>query len=234
MASVCDDIPLKGHSLIFTSGTGSPVGRDHRRPPRQRSNTTHSYSDRFSHVDEEPEPEPRIAIRSNRVSSATHSVASSPHRDEWNAAARPAPRPSSNRASTFEGPTRIHRDDSAAALPRLSRTPTESSVIQAGRSQLRPVKTTATAHDTFGDGGYDSHHDGSSSPERSYGERSISPATSYSSIPSRNASWSTAECGNSVGAKKAPPPPPPSRSKKPPPPPPMKRSALSTSESHQY
>ena len=66
-----------------------------------------------------------------------------------------------------------------------------------------------------------------SSPDRSYDERSASPATSFGSAPSRSASYSALD--GSTNGKKQPPPPPPSRAKKPPPPPPpMKRSALST------
>jgi len=178
-----------------------------RRGPRSRSNTTTS----FRGIEEElPPPEIRIPNRS-RVSSA----ANSPRREvpgfDWNQ------KPMIRRESTFEGPRSLQGEVSPNGMPRLSRVPTDSSILST-RSQLRTVNRGA-APDVFGD-----QNDGIEEYD-SY-DRAISPAPSFGS---RSASWAAPEFGGSNG-RKAPPPPPPSRSKKPPPPPPFKRSALSTSE----
>ncbi|KAF2490531.1 BAR-domain-containing protein [Lophium mytilinum] len=193
--------------------------RDTRQPTRSRSNTAHAYNERYNPVEEEPPlPEPRMTIPtrgSNRDLSPAHAYS----------------RPSANRAQTFEGPSRLAgRDMSPAPNARLARVPTESSIIMANRSQLRPVRRA----DTFADP-YEDEHAESNGDRNGYGGRRArdesppSPATSHGSIPSRAASWTTGEIERSGGAvgKKAPPPPPPSRAKKPPPPPPpMKRNAL--------
>ncbi|KAI9826927.1 MAG: hypothetical protein M1832_005866 [Thelocarpon impressellum] len=202
-------------------------GAEDRRSQRSRANTAHAYGDRHEGYDGEqaPTPEPRPSIRSSRVAAAA--AYESPARElpgsQTNASARPA----NGRASTFQGPTQIHRDVSPVGGQHLSRIPTDPPALPKNRSQLRPVGRVATANDVFGDPSDESTRN-DSSPDRSYGERSISPATSHGSIPSRTASSTTLNAGFS-SAKKAPPPPPPCRSKKPPPPPPMKRSALSTS-----
>lgn len=134
-------------------------------------------------------------------------------------------RPSISRGnSTFEGPTSLGRSESPAAMPRLSRVPTEPTQILAGRSQLRITKRDSQVGgaDVFGD----DQSDYSDSPS-AYEQHS------------RTASWSASSAlsqdpyGSGV-ARKMPPPPPPSRAKKPPPPPPLKRSALSTSEVPHY
>ncbi|KAL2358747.1 BAR domain-containing protein [Cryomyces antarcticus] len=194
---------------------------------RSRSNTAHSFYDRNNAEDEPPMPEPRITIRSNRLPSS--SAANSPRRElpGFDFSGPSPTRPPNNRSTTFEGPRSLQRDTSPAPMPRLTRVPTEPSVLTANRSQLRQVKRGQTRGDVFGDPTDELE---SSSPDRSYGERSVSPATSYSSIPSRTTSCSNFDTTSASGLKKVPPPPPPSRSKKPPPPPPMKKSALSTSE----
>lgn len=192
------------------------------RPARSRSiNTAHGYADRFNPVEEEPEPEPaRITIP--KLSSRSRSPGpESP--------GGYAIRPSLSRTSTYESTTNGYRDDSPAR--RLTRVPTDSSVISNGRSSLRPVRQTNTFADDY--------EDDYAPPNGSYRrERSPpSPATSSAgsirgngSVMSRTASWSA-----EGSTKKAPPPPPPSRAKKPPPPPPpMKRSALSASEVARY
>ncbi|KAI9721514.1 MAG: hypothetical protein M1812_002276 [Candelaria pacifica] len=207
-------------------------GNDNRRQPRSRSNTAHTYGDRLSTVDDEPSmppPEPRPSIRSNRGPSMNNTQAS-PRRELPGfdyASSRPSSRPGVSRSTTFEGPTKIHRDSSPIAVPRTSRIPSEPMALTNSRTQLRPLTRVNTNNDVFGDPSDDSTFNSNSSPERSYGENCESPATSYGSVPSRNASSTTLNAGFSNG-KKAPPPPPPSRGKKPPPPPPMKRSALST------
>lgn len=67
----------------------------------------------------------------------------------------------------------------------------------------------------------------SASPDRSYGERSVSPATSHGSVASRSNTF------NAATGRKGPPPPP-NRAKKPPPPPPMKRADMSASNFNRY
>ncbi|KAK3061755.1 hypothetical protein LTS18_005516 [Coniosporium uncinatum] len=195
------------------SNGGSGYDRDARRPNRSRSNTTHSYSDRFSAVEEEDyRPEPKLMIPKFATRTAPHS------RDHSPALTSPS-RPTFDRRNTTE--VAGHRDYSPVGMPRLTRIPTESSVITMGRSQLRPV-----SRDVFDDPSSE-YTGNSSSPDRYNGDYMDSPATS---VGSRSASWSVTGDG-AGGIRKAPPPPPPSRAKKPaPPPPPMKRSALSTSE----
>lgn len=181
---------------------------------RSRSDTAHSYADRFNPVEEEPPiPEPKARIGAIRQTSG--SAASSPRRElpGFDFSGRPA----NSRQSTFEGPLRVQRDASPLGGLRLSRAPTEPF---SNRPQLRPVQPPPPVS-SFVDNEDD--FQGSSSPARS-----ASPAASYTSVGSRTASYSTSD--NPLARKAPPPPPPPSRSKKPPPPPPMKRSTLSTSE----
>lgn len=190
------------------------------RPARSRSiNTAHGYADRFNPVEEEPEPEaPRMTIP--KLSSRNRSPeASSP-------GGYPL-RPSYSRTSTYDSTTNGTRDDSPAR--RLTRVPTDSSVISASRGSLRPVRQANAFADEYDDdyGNSNGHRRDRSppSPDRS--------SQGSSSVMSRAASWSAADLG--TNGKKAPPPPPPSRAKKPPPPPPpMKRSALSASELARY
>lgn len=178
-------------------------------------------------VEEEPSmppPETRPSIRSNRAVSSY--LPAEPQHREF-AGLESSARPVFNRSTTFEGPSSLHRDISPISVSRLSRVTSDSLSNPPYRMQLRPTKGIAH-NDGFGDPSDDSAFNSNSSPDRSYGERSVSPATSHGSLPSRTASSTTLNAGVSNG-KKAPPPPPPSRSKKPPPPPPIKRSALSTS-----
>lgn len=134
-------------------------------------------------------------------------------------------RPAAHRATTFQGPTQIHRDMSPIDAQRISRIPSDTITVKTQRAQLRP--TTSGRQDVPNFNDPSDEFTFYSSPDRPYNERSASPATSYGSAPSRNASYSTLDGMGS--AKKMPPPPPPSRAKKPPPPPPpMKRSGLSS------
>lgn len=135
-------------------------------------------------------------------------------------------RPNVMRATTFQGPTQVYRD--ASPPQRVSRAPSDNFTMRTQRSQLRPLAKASTENDLFSDPSDDSTFHSNSSPDRSYKERSASPATSHGSAPpSRTASYSTLNAA--TNSKKQAPPPPPSRAKKPPPPPPpMKRSALST------
>ncbi|KAF2176786.1 BAR-domain-containing protein [Zopfia rhizophila CBS 207.26] len=191
--------------------------REAHRPARSRSNTAHGYAERFNPVEEEPVPEhPRMTIP--RLQSRNLSPA-----HDTQSLGGYSPRPSYSRTSTFEGPSRAQREISPA--PRLSRVPTEPSVIMANRANLRPVRQTNTFSDEYEDdyAGTNGHRRDRSPP---------SPATSQGSVLSRAASWTGPELA--ATGKKGPPPPPPSRAKKPPPPPPMKRSALSASETSHY
>jgi len=177
-------------------------GKDNRnggRAGRARSNTAHSYTDRFNPVEEEDAPAPKITIP--RLGS---SRGDSPRRD------LPDSRPTFSRTITSDS-VLSKRDYSPVGMNKLSRVPTEpTALLAANRGGLRPA----------------GHRDQYEQDDRHFSGRSDSP-TSYTSTPSRTASWSTLDTND--GKKKAPPPPP-SRAKKPPPPPPMKRSALSTSE----
>ena len=148
-------------------------------------------------------------------SSRTTSYRQEPSGREY--AASPASKPTLTRTVTME-PTR--RDISPMGAPRLPRMPSDSLTIRTTRTQLRPVDPVLNEQDVFAD---DSTFYTSSSPDRSHGELSTSPATSHGSgnIPFTSAS-----------NKKAPPPPPPSRATKPglnkapPPPPPIKKTVL--------
>lgn len=168
-----------------------------------------------------PPPE-RPAIRSTRTASS-HLFSESPHRETQDFD-HGFSRPSAQRTSTFEGPTQLHRDSSPIPISRASRVPSDSLTVRTQRSQLRTTGRVPGGVEAFTEPSDESLL--YSSPDRSYDERSASPATSYGSAPSRTESYSTLNAATTNG-KKQPPPPPPSRAKKPPPPPPpMKRSAL--------
>jgi hypothetical protein len=201
------------------------------RPARSRSNTAHGYAERFNPVEEEPEPEPaRMTIPKL---SSQRSRSPGPEQSPGGYSLRP----SLSRTSTYEN-SNGYRDDSPAR--RLSRVPTDSSVISSGRTNLRPVRqASASQQNTFADDYEDDY-----APSNGNGYRRDrsppSPDTSSSvgsgrgGVISRAASWSAAG-EQATNGKKAPPPPPPSRAKKPPPPPPpMKRSALSESQVARY
>jgi hypothetical protein len=196
--------------------TGSDGGEG-RRDPRSRSNTAHAYADRFNAMEEEPLPvaEARPSIRSTRAASSQ--VPPESPRKETTGYDFSSARPNVNRATTFQGPTQVYRDCSPSQ--RVSRVPNDNLSIRNQRSQLRPLAKASTENDLFSDPSDDSTFHSNSSPDRSYKERSASPATSHDSAPpSRNASYSTLNAA--TNSKKQAPPPPPSRAKKPPPPPP--------------
>ena len=188
-------------------------------------------------MEEEPEPpapEPRPPIRSNRAASSNQ-LPESPRRELPNYELAQS-RPMYGRSTTFEGPTQLHRDSSPVSATRMSRVPSDNLTMRTQRAQLRPITHAVTGNELLEDPSDASIVQSNGSPDRYFGERSASPATSYGSAPSRTASSSTlnAMTPNAMtqSSKKQPPPPPPSRTKKPPPPPPMKRSALSTSDVH--
>lgn len=217
----------------WPAGQGDGHGRDNRRSPRTRSDTAHSYADRYGAEDEEPPmniPDFRPSIRSNRMASSQDPPEPSrrdPRKYDYGLG-----RPGVNRSATFEGPTQLYRESSPALSKPMSRVPSENLDMRSQWSQLRPVGRVTSGFDMFSDPSDDSTFNGSSSPDRSHEERSqrsASPATSHGSGPSRSASYSTLN-GAAPNGKRQAPPPPPSRAKKPPPPPPppMKRSTLST------
>ncbi|KAL8874542.1 MAG: hypothetical protein Q9174_000129 [Haloplaca sp. 1 TL-2023] len=204
-------------------GNSSDRDRDGRPNPRSRSMTPRTFNDRYKEDEPPILPSERPAIRSTRTASS-HVVSESPQREvQYND--NGGSRPTYNRTHTFEGPTQLNRDASPIPIGRISRVPSDNLTVRTQRSQLRNTRCLPNGHEAVPEPSDDSIF--YSSPDRSYDERSASPATSFGSAPSRSASYSALD-GNANG-KKQPPPPPPSRAKKPPPPPPpMKRSALST------
>lgn len=209
-------------TLLYRQGNSSD--RDGRPNPRSRSNNAHTFADRYKEDEPPMLPPERPAIRSTRTASS-HVLSESPHRE--------APdndygfiRPNNQRTNTFEGPTQLHRDSSPIPIGRTARVPSDSLTIRTQRSQLRPSGRMPSGNEAFTEPSDESIL--YSSPDRSYDERSASPATSYGSAPSGTASYSTLNGAPTNGKKQAPPPPPSRGKKPPPPPPPMKRSALST------
>jgi hypothetical protein len=219
------------------SQTSSP-GREHRRPaPRSRANTAHDYAERYSAHDEPPMPEepvrPSIRSQARVPSASTRSNTQVNSPDEYSEYDYPAPREPRRptvgaRSSTFQGPTAIYRE-----LTPDSRKPQVPHDVGNLRAGLRPSNRVNTGGDLFGDPSDDSTMN-SASPDRSYGERSVSPATSHGSVASRSASYG-ALC-NTTNGRKGPPPPPPSRTgaKRPPPPLPAKRADMSSTSVNKY
>ena len=168
----------------------NPSPRASRPLGRSRSNTARSWNERRqSAVYEEPEPQAspmRMPIRSSISSRGQPPPPPQP------------PRPSVNRATTYEG--RILSQSSLRGPPApLSRIATDSGAYGSRND------------DIFADDA--STASGSGSPD--WTGRSASPATSYGSL-SRTSS--------SMALKKAPPPPPPvNRARKPAPPVPARR-----------
>ena len=193
-----------------------PQARNSRPHPRSRTNTgsQNPYAQKYVPADDpsppsSPEPEQRPSIKSTR-SVSSRFASESPARGPSSGTSS---RPGINRSTTFQGPTQIRRDVSPASnMPRLARVPSDSLTIRTQRSQLRTVNNAVPQYDVFDDQ-TDSPFN-NISPDRSYGDASVSPATSHGSV---------------AGAKiKGPPPPPPSRAKKPPPPPPPSKRNLLT------
>lgn len=188
---------------------GSPrTPNNGRRIGRTRSNTAHSYHERFEPLHEENANtlQPTPIVRSSKPA-----LPDSPVRDPY-AADIDTQRPVVSRTSTFEGPTQL-RQEPVYNNTYSSRTTSEN--LSARISQLRPVSRVAS--DPYTD--HSDNYSTGTSPDGYYGERS-SPTPSYG-----NDFYQGGSSMNGSGTfKKAPPPPPPSRAKKPPPPPPpMKR-----------
>lgn len=142
-------------------------------------------------------------------------------RDDHLSPASPArERPTYTRSQTFQGPTSIYRESvSGSSTPNPARKNTIPSDVGSMRANLRPAGNRVnTGPDLFSDPSDDGTYN-SASPDRSYRDRSLSPATSQGSL---NANY----VNSASVSRKGPPPPPPSRAKKPPPPPPVKRDAI--------
>lgn len=195
-----------------------------RRPTRARSNTAHSYQDRGDPLQEElaNATENRPAIRSNRnVSSHLECPGREVYPVNYG-----LPRPVLNRTPTFEGPTQLRQDYSPPSdSQRIQRTTSDTMF---GRGSNAHYQNNRLAVDPYADPEEVSSY-GRSSPERMWGNRSSSPATSHGSVASRQPSATALSAAGL--AKKGPPPPPPSRAKKPPPPPPpMKRTLVAATD----
>ncbi|RDW78779.1 BAR domain protein [Aspergillus mulundensis] len=188
------------------------------RGTRSRSNTAHSYHDRFEPLHEEHSNsvEARPVIRSN-----THSFSESPVRKAYAQETSPH-RPVLNRTSTFEGSTPLRQvHEHPVAAQSATRANSENFMTRRNSIQARPISRVVP--EPAEDVGY---HSGSVS-DRSDNGWTESRQSPFGSTVSRRTSSSTL---NSFAHKKAPPPPPPSRAKKPAPPPPMKRPILSTAQ----
>lgn len=213
----------------WPAGNTSPQREPRRTNGRSRSNTAHSYNERYSTYEEEPMPEPPLPVRPSirsqgRVASSSRLDTRLDTHDEYPQAESPQ-RPNFGRSSTFQGPTAIYRE---TAIPNSRKNSAPNDVGQL-RANLRPANRINTGSDVFGDPSDDSTLN-SASPDRSYGARSVSPATSQGSVASR-----TATLTPTTNGRKGPPPPPPSRAKKPaPPPPPMKRAEISSNSVNRY
>ncbi|KAF2457135.1 hypothetical protein BDY21DRAFT_286659 [Lineolata rhizophorae] len=229
----CREIVMQVKRDWPAGNRSTPEYREGRRGPRSRSNTAHSYAERYAQgaaadPDDYPPPvpsaaaatttasEPKLTIpRTVSASSNMNNIGSSPYRDVSPTASTASiggGRPGWSRASTFEQPTAP-----GGATSRLSRMPTEplmssgstassspaANSIAASRSRLRPVTSNPKPPAPNGTNGAGGYYNGNGS------------ANGYANGHAN---------GHANGADKAPPPPPPpSRAKKPPPPPPAKR-----------
>lgn len=151
----------------------------------------------------------RPPIRSSRT------IATEPCTREAYQPSHSSPRPVLSRTPTFEGPAQLRQEQS----PWTQRAISDSLTGQRNSTYFSSNRFPA---DPYADSEASSY--GRSSPERNFGDRSSSPATSYGSVASRRPSSTL--LNNTGLSKKAPPPPPPSRSKKPPPPPPPTKRTL--------
>lgn len=161
----------------------------------------------------------RPPIRSNR---SITPYSESPQRETYGNTSGVS-RPVLSRVPTFEGPAQLRQEQSPVASQWVQQRTASENLGGFGRRSSTQVGSGRLSADPYADSEEVSSY-GRSSPERMFsGGRSISPATSHGSVPSRRPSATNL---NTMGSKKAPPPPPPSRAKKPPPPPPVKRSLL--------
>lgn len=209
-----------------------------RRPAaRSRSSTVRSFTERLSlsrstsnnniyEADErltEPEPQPRLPVRSRVSISGGSGYQQQPELPV---------RPFAGRANTFQvGPSSLDRERGAGS-GRASGSTTPNSSAYGGisnvgslRGQLRPSGRVSSRQDDIFADRDDDTASGSGSANDWADQRSVSPATSFGSLSrsTSNLAMSHSVSNVSNGGRKAPPPPPPSRAKKPPPPVPAKR-----------
>ncbi|GIK00491.1 hypothetical protein Aspvir_004516 [Aspergillus viridinutans] len=194
-----------------------------RRTGRARSNTAHSYHERYEPLHEELTNSvgPRPIIRSDRHTSSVPPTL--PVREAY-PAETPYQRPVLNRTSTFEGPSQLRQLQPSGSSSWQSRATSENFISRRDSSQPRPVSM-------MPDNPYTDLYEESTAHVNSHSDvfcqGRLSPS-SYGNAISRRASSGT--LNSSALNKKAPPPPPPSRAKKPPPPPPTKRPMLSVGD----
>ncbi|KAL4890475.1 hypothetical protein BDV59DRAFT_184613 [Aspergillus ambiguus] len=185
-----------------------------RRTGRTRSNTAHSYQERYEPLQEEPVNgvDVRPIIRSERPTSIYTADMRDPRPAET-----ASPRPVFNRTTTFEGPTQLRQEQASGSHPWATRAISDTYSSQRNlANQSRPISR--VYEDPYRDPSEAvSPFDGTGSPVSSHG---CSVSRRSSSVTLNGVSLQ----------KKAPPPPPPSRAKKPAPPPPMKRPMVSAGE----
>ncbi|KAG0651909.1 Meiotically up-regulated [Hyphodiscus hymeniophilus] len=183
----------------WPAGNTSSPQREQRRPNgRSRSNTARSYNERINPYEEEPVPElpVRPSIRSQgRVASSSRLDIRLDAHDEYPESPQ---RANLGRSSTFQGPTAIYRE--LTPNGRKNSVPVD---VGSARANLRPSNRVNTGTDVFGDPSDDSTLN-SASPDRSYGARSVSPATSQGSVNSRTASYSTLVPNTNANSRKGP------------------------------
>ncbi|EAW12542.1 BAR domain protein [Aspergillus clavatus NRRL 1] len=215
-------LQLKNDWVADQHQAQTPNGR---RTGRARSNTAHSYRERYEPLHEESTNggSPRPIIRSDRHPSSAHM--GSPARETYPADS-PFQRPVLNRTSTFEGPSQLRQVQPSSTPPWQSRAPSENFISRRDSSQTRPISMMPDNpyNDPYEEPAtnFGGNHDGF------YSGRPSPPNSAYGDVISRRASSAT--LNGAALQKKAPPPPPPSRAKKPPPPPPMKRPMLSVGD----
>lgn len=204
----------------WPTGSRSPQ-RDSKRPSnRSRSNTTtaHAYNERFAAQDEPaptPEPEVRPTIRSQgrAATSRLESTRFNVHDDHTEEESKTQ----YGRTSSYQPSQNLHREPTQITGLKQN---IDAAALRAG---LRPSsRPNLERPDVFGDPS-DQSTVNSSSPDRSYGERSVSPATSQESSASKKNNYTSP---NYINSGRKAPPPPPNRSKKPPPPLPVKRADM--------
>ncbi|GES66912.1 BAR domain protein [Aspergillus terreus] len=198
-------LQLKNEWPSRHSQAPTPNGR---RTGRARSNTAHSYQERYEALQEEPAngADARPIIRSNRPTS----VYTGDMKDAYAAETAP-PRPGFNRTSTFEGPAQLRQEQASGSQQWPARTISETYSSQRNvANQSRPISRVYE----------DPYQDPSEETSPFNGNHGGSVSRRGSSVTLNGVSLH----------KKAPPPPPPSRAKKPAPPPPMKRPMLSAGE----
>ncbi|PYI10014.1 BAR domain protein [Aspergillus sclerotiicarbonarius CBS 121057] len=193
-----------------------------RRPGRPRSNTAHSYHERYEPLHEEVDntAELRPIIRSTRATSIEPAAREVYPPDAY------SQRPVLSRTSTFEGPTQLRQEQNSSPYQWPSRAASDNYIGRRNSVQSR------TMGRSYADP-YMEQEDVSpsgTSPERSYMGRNQSPGPSYGGAVSRKSSSTTLNGTPLTLNKKAPPPPPPRAKKPAPPPPPMKRPILSGGE----